>query len=610
MSPFSILKRIFKPPRTGAFTLGKRGSPGIPGGGEDIVDGKHLERPPYTTRRAARAEKKLWSTAGGIWAKPGSPESQVPPRKSPFGGMSHEKRRILSQDLSKSLDKNLQVVLDLFHAPRNAGLIVRGIVVETKKGPVRIALLYMEGLIDGGTVKHNLITPLVELNRLDKPVDLTVDSMFHFISETQLFRARKYFQLAVALVEGECVLLVDGESEAITADTRSIEHRQVEESPTEAVVRGPHEGFVENLRANIALVRRRLATPDLVAERHMVGARGHSPVDIVYLEGVVNPKLVDEVRRLIDSASADVVPAGDAVRYLMPTRWFAFPTYISTERPDRVAAMVAEGHIALINDSPTAVLFPCTIWGLMHSAEDYYIHPFPATALRLVRYMALFATIYASAMYVAVVTFHPEMIPTELMFAIASSREVVPFPAALEVTLMEIAFELVREAGVRIPTVIGPTIGILGAVVLGQAVVQASIVSPILVVVVAIAGLGSFAIPNYDLGLFARVTKFLMIAAAAIFGIPGVTLASVAMLAQILSLRSMGTPVTAPLIPSWKRNRDLIVTAPLDQLKIRPHFLRPLEERVAPEEATGGPSPRTNAEMREASKGGRRRVRK
>ena len=206
----------------------------------------------------------------------------------------------------------------------------------------------------------------------------------------------------------------------------------------------------------------------------------------------------------------------------------------------------------------------------MHSAEDYYIHPFPATALRLVRYMALFATIYASAMYVAVVTFHPEMIPTELMFAIASSREVVPFPAALEVTLMEIAFELVREAGVRIPTVIGPTIGILGAVVLGQAAVQASIVSPILVVVVAIAGLGSFAIPNYDLGLFARVTKFLDDRRGGNIRIPGVTLASVAMLAQILSLRSMGTPVTAPLIPSWKRNRDLIVTAPLDQRRYGP----------------------------------------
>lgn len=604
MPPFSFIKKFVKPQWIRPFSLGRTGKPGIPGGGEDIVEGKHLERPPYATPDARVAERALWSASDGQWGRPARPDSKSPPRRSPFGAMSHEKRRILASDISRSIDKNLQVIMDIFHAPRNAGLIIRGIEVKTDRGAVRVALLYMEGLIDGDTVKRNLIAPLNRLNTLDKPVRFDSETAFQHIGEAQVFTARKYSQITMALVEGECVIFIDGEQEALTADTRSIKHRQVEESPTEAVVRGPHEGFVENLRENIALIRRRLATPDLVAERHMVGARGHTPLVIAYLEGVVNPKFVDEIRRAIDSISADLVPAGDITTWFQPVKWFPFPTYISTERPDRVAAMIAEGHVALVNDSPNVLLLPATIIGLMNSAEDYYVHPVPASMLRLIRYLAFFVTLYSSAMYVAITTFHPEMLPTELMFAIASAREVVPFPGALEVALMEVAFELVREAGVRIPSVIGPTIGIVGAVVLGQAAVQASIVSPIPVVVVAIAGLGSFAIPNYDLSLFARTMKFLLILVAAIFGIPGLTLASLLLMAEILSVRSLGQPITAPIIPFWRKNLDNIIVGPVSKLNKRPGFLRPQEVRSGRENPPAGKQLSRNEDRPSAGKGG------
>lgn len=592
MPLLSSIRRFFKRPRPRSFSLGRTGKPGIPGGGEDIVRGKHLERPPYSTPEAKEAQEKIWSRLGRRWGKPSLKENMPPPTRSPFGGMSHETRTVLGRPISASLDKNLEVVMDLFHAPRNAGLVVRGLEQKTDKGILRVATLYLEGLANEATVKQNLIAPLSRLNSLKEPVSLDSRTVFRYIAETRLLTARLYSHVAAALVEGECVVFFDGEKEAVTADTRSVEHRQVGESPTEAVVRGPHEGFVESMRTNVALVRRRLATPDLVSERHYVGARSHTPVNIVYLEGVVNPKLVDEVRRLVDSVKADLIPAaGGLHEYFRRPTWNLFPTHIATERPDRAAAMIAEGHIALLDDSPTVVLLPATIWGLMHSAEDYYIHPAAASALRMVRLLALFVTMYASALYVAVVTFHPEMIPTELMFAIASSREVLPFPAALEVTLMEIAFELVREAGVRIPSVIGPTIGIVGAVVLGQAAVQANIVSPILVVVVSIAGLGSFAIPNYDLGLFARILKFLLIGVATLFGIPGLTLASLILGAQLFSTRSLGVPVTAPLIPSWIKNEDLLMRGPLPDLKRRPGHVRPLKTRSSPEDSAGGEAP-------------------
>ncbi|HHY75951.1 MAG TPA: spore germination protein [Firmicutes bacterium] len=589
MKPFSFVKRLIWPRR--ASSLGRTGKPGIPGGGEDIVRGKYLERPPYATPQAKEAERDLWSTTGGQWGKPSRPDSNSPPRRSPFGAMSQEKRKILASDISTSLDRNLEVVMDIFHAPRNGGLIIRGIEVRTDRGPVRVALVYMEGLIDGDTIKDFIISPLNRLNTLDKPVRFGSETALQHIAEAQVYTARKYSQVVMAIVEGECVIFIDGEREALTADTRAISHRQVEESPTEAVVRGPHEGFVENLRENIALIRRRLSTPDLVAERHFVGARSHTPVDIVYLEGVVNPKLVDEVRKAIDSISVDLVPAGDVSKWLQPVKWFPFPTHITTERPDRASAMIAEGHIAIVNDSPNVLLVPATIIGLMNSAEDYYVHPVPASLLRMIRYFAFFVTLYASAMYVAITTFHPEMIPTELMFAIASAREIVPFPTAVEVVLMEIAFELIREAGVRIPSVIGPTIGIVGAVVLGQAAVQASIVSPIPVVVVSVSGLGSFAIPNYDLSLFARTVRFLLILVAAIFGIPGLTLVSLILLAELFSVRSLGQPITAPVIPAWRRNLDDIFLAPLPKLTRRPAFLRTQEVRSADERPSAETSP-------------------
>lgn len=188
MPPFSFIKKFVKPQWIRPFSLGRTGKPGIPGGGEDIVEGKHLERPPYATPDARVAERALWSASDGQWGRPARPDSKSPPRRSPFGAMSHEKRRILASDISRSIDKNLQVIMDIFHAPRNAGLIIRGIEVKTDRGAVRVALLYMEGLIDGDTVKRNLIAPLNRLNTLDKPVRFDSETAFQHIGEAQVFR--------------------------------------------------------------------------------------------------------------------------------------------------------------------------------------------------------------------------------------------------------------------------------------------------------------------------------------------------------------------------------------------------------------------------------------
>ncbi|MDP2856611.1 MAG: spore germination protein [Bacillota bacterium] len=579
MGVWSKVKRVFrKPKRPDDFTLSKRGKPGIPGAGEDVVDGRHMERRPYTSAQASR-ESPLSASLDSATSRYAIPQNEVPPARSPFGGMSEAERQVMASALSKDLDTNLRAVVGIFHAPRNSDLVVREFKLRSGRGFQRGALILLQGLVDSLFLHQSILGPLMALNTQPVPQQIDIETVGNtLISPVQVRTGRLISHAVAAIVEGECVVLLDGDDRSLIADVRFYEHRAIEESPAEAVVRGPHTGFVENYRTNVWLIRSHLSTPQLVTERVYIGARTHIPVAILYLEGIANPKLVDEVRKRLAGIRTDAITStGMLERLIEDQPWNPFPKTILTERPDRVAALLSEGHVALIDGSPAAIVVPVCLWALMHSSEDYYIHFVPATVLRLVRWVALLLTLYASALYVAAVTYHPEMIPTELLFAIARSRESVPFPAALEVVFMEASFELIREAGVRIPSLIGPTIGIVGAVILGQAAVQAGIVSPILVVVVAIAGLGSFAIPNYNLGLVARLVKFVMIGAAAMLGIPGLALVTTLLAGFVFSIRSFGIPITAPMIPSWPHSQDLVVIGPEWGMDVRPQKARPLD---------------------------------
>lgn len=543
--------------------------------------GKRQERPPYASADARKA------TYSGVWTpffrkasrEASKPSDLNPPFPTPFGGMSGEERRVMGARLAKSLEHNLKTVRGIFHSPRNADLVVRQFKIRTGKGWTGAAIVFMAGLVDRDAIRLHLLLPLMNYARAGAAISASAQSLAErSISQLQVRTLTVYSHIASSVVEGECVLLVDGDDSAVAFETRFPEHRPISESPTEAVVRGPHTGLIENLTVNIGLIRTNLPSPDLVSERYYVGARGHMVLGIMYLEGVVNPKLVDEVRKRIASVRADALITLTAfIHLIQDSPLDPYPSYIATERPDMVASMVAEGHVAILGCSPTAILVPAPVWSLMHSSEDYYIHFVPASAIRILRWLALISTTYASALYVAVVSYHPSMLPTELLFAMAAAREAVPFPSSVEVLGMEVVFELLREAVIRIPSVIGPTIGIVGAVLLGQAAVQASIVSPILIVVVAISGLGAFAIPNYNLSLYARLLKFVMIVSAALLGIPGLTFATLALLAHIFSLRSFGVPVTAPLFPNWPHSPDLILKGPPGSMKNRPGHTRPLD---------------------------------
>jgi len=494
--------------------------------------------------------------------------------------MSEDERRLLDSALSGSLEANLAAINHVFHSPRNSSLVIRRFSLGRRNGGLKAALVFLDDIVDTAAIRDTILKALFRIEGAGLPGARLQDTIVRSVPGAIVLRALAYSEVVSGLVEGSTVLLVDGARWALLWDTRSIEHRAIGESPAEAIVRGPHTGFVEDQRTNLALIRLHLATPDLVCERTHVGARSNVPFAIVYLEGVANPKLVREVKRRVSSVKADFVPSADMLKSFIEDQPNSpLPSVLVTERPDRVAGMLAEGHVAIVSPSAGVAVVPVTIWDLMHSPEDYYLHYIPASTVRLIRWLALFTTVYSSALYVAVTNYHPEMIPTELLSVIASAREAVPFPAVLEVVTMEVALELIREASVRIPATFGPTIGVVGAVVLGQAAVMANLVNPILVVVVAISGLGAFAVPNYELGVVLRLTKFIMIFAASIAGAPAVTAVTVVLLARLCVSYSFGVPVTAPVIPHREHSPDTFLRGPVWAMERRPGQLHPANSR-------------------------------
>lgn len=559
---------------------------------------KRPKRRPFLLISRGRSKKRVVQTDGTgsgtsqisvntenartpVMDKPGPQTERGQTDGTRFGGMPESETVLLGSELTTSLETNLDRLEEIFHAPKNSEFATRRLSVSCADGSTDAIILYCRELVEPAIIEDALISPVLNTQfESCVPEDMISYIRQNTISSHSLAEAQDFGTVTEAIVDGKTVFLLDGAASALVVHSQKLQHRSIVESPTEAVVRGPHTGFVENLGVNIALLKSLLKTPDLVVERFHIGARSAQTYGLVYIEGIANPAIIEEMKKRLRSISADWVGAGVLVnRFIEDEPRNPVPTTMLTERPDRMAAALCEGHIGIIGESPTAVLAPATIWQLMHTSEDYYIHMIPSSLIRIVRWIALFLTIYVSPLYVAIATYHHEMLPTELAFSIAAAREGVPMPAAIEAFMLELGFELIREGGIRIPSIIGPTIGIVGAVILGQAAVQARIVSAILVVIVAASGLGAFAVPNYDMGLVARIAKLVILLSASVFGIPGVVFVSMVLLARLLKMSSFGVPFTSPVLPWTAHAKDLMVRELYPKMRIRPQFLKPLDKR-------------------------------
>ena len=382
---------------------------------------------------------------------------------------------------------------------------------------------------------------------------------------------------------GDAVLFVEGVEIALKIPDQGYPKMGVGKSEEEKVIRGSDESFTESEKANTALIRKRIRNTQLKVKEFQVGVRSFTNVAIVYVEGLAEPALLKEIYRRLTAYDIDGVMDSGVLEQLAEESWLSpFPQFQSTRRPDRAAMEVLNGKVVvLVDNSPVALLLPTDVNSFLKTTDDYYNRFFMASFARIIRYVAAFFALTLPGLYLAVTNFHTQILPTPLLLSFWEARKGVPFPAALEVLLMELSFELIREAGVRLPGTMGNTIGIVGGLIIGQAAVEANLVSPIVVIVVAFTALCSFAIPNEEFAFSFRILKFLLIALAAWLGFFGFLIGLFLVLVHMAGLKSFGMPYLSPYVGAqlngYQDEKDSVVRFPLRMLWKRPIYANPAE---------------------------------
>lgn len=368
-----------------------------------------------------------------------------------------------------------------------------------------------------------------------------------------------------ALLSGDTIILIDGHNQGIVCSTRGWKERGVGEPSVENVVRGPRESFVESLRTNTALIRRKIKDPHLWLETMQIGRITRTDVAIMYMKGIANDKLVQEVRdRLNRIDVGSILESGFIEEAIQDETFSPFPTIFNSERPDVIAAALAEGRVAILVDgTPFVLVIPTLFSSFLQAPEDYYQRADISSFVRLLRYLGILVSLFGPSVYVAFTTFHQELLPTRLLISLAAQREQVPFPAFIEALLMEMTFEILREASIRMPKNIGPAISIVGTLVIGQAAVQAGIISAAMVIVVSFTAISSFILPSYNMSIAFRLLRFPYMALAASFGLFGIIAGVIVLVLHLCSLRSFGIPYMAPFAPLIPAdNKDALIRLP------------------------------------------------
>lgn len=406
------------------------------------------------------------------------------------------------------------------------------------------------------------------------------------------------------LLSGNTLLFVDGFAKAINVETKGWEKRSISEPTTQLAIRGPKDSFTETLRTNTALIRRRIKSPNLWLESMQIGTVTQTDIGIMYIKGIAENKIVDEVKKRLKGIDLDgIIGSGYIEQCIEDQVMTTFPTTFTTERPDVVASQLLEGRVAIIVDgTPFVITAPCVFIQYFQAPDDYYFRFDIASGLRLLRILSFFTSLIAPAIYIAATTFHQEMIPTPMAIAIAAQRENVPFPAFVEALIMEVTFEILREAGLRLPRAVGQAVSIVGALVIGQAAVQAGLVSPVMVIVVSITAIANFATPSFAMAIAARVIRFFLMAISTFLGFYGIMLGLLVMMIHLCSLRSFGVPYMSPLAPFSLRNQqDTILRFPIYAFKERPPYMT--EGNIIRTGADQKPEPPKQKEQSESKKG-------
>ncbi len=473
--------------------------------------------------------------------------------------------------LTKSLTENIGLFKGIFSDDDT--LTVRHM-ENQQNTSIKCGILFIDGMIDVAVVNGNIIQPIVQNSMLKSNGDVLAHIQNQVLVSNSIQKTSDMQSLVRAILIGDTVLFAEGSSEGLIIGSKGAQSRAIEEPEAEKVIRGPREGFTEPLMINLSLIRSKLITPDLKFKFRAVGTRSQTKICICYLDNIVNHKILKELYKRLDCIDIDgVLGSGTIAELIKDASLSPLKTVGSTERPDVVAGKLLEGRIAIIMDgTPVALTLPHIFVEYFQANEDYYINFYFSTISRLLRIIGFILTVTVPAVYVALMTFHQEMIPTPLLISISAARQGVPFPTIAETLLLLIVFEILRETGTRMPTNIGQALSIVGALVLGQASVEAKIVSAPIVIVVAISGITSLIIPRIQ-GT-ALVLRVIFLLLTALLGFYGLIFGITGFLLHLCQIRSFGVPYMLYLTSLDPGDlKDTVVRAPLWYMNSRPKLI-------------------------------------
>lgn len=503
--------------------------------------------------------------------------------------MRKEQLSVDQINTSRNLKENLQAIKSIFGS--STDFCSQQIKFANKNG----YLFYLKSMVDMKELNERILKNLTDLNQTER-VFITDDDLeavreeffsglsFHVLNDLQ--------QISWDILNGFAILVVDRHDKVLSFAIDNIETRSISEPSTQTIIRGPKDSFTESISTNISLIRRRIKNPKLQFEEYIIGTDSRTKVSLAYINGIVNQGILQEAKSRIQSINLHaVLDSGNIEEVITDKSFTPFPLIFNTERPDVIASNLMEGKIGIIVDgSPFVLSIPAVLIDFFQSSEDYYQPFLMSSFIRMIRYVSFMVALILPSLYVAVTTFHHELLPTDLLISIQAQREGVPFPAVIEILIMELTFEILREAGVRMPRAVGQTVSIVGALVIGQAAVEAGLVSNVLVIVVAFTAIASFVSPIYNFSISTRLLRFMLIFAAAIVGLYGILLFLIVMVAHLAGLRSFGVAYLTPVAPLiMEDQQDVFIRFPIWSNKTRPTYLK-TEQNVKMNE-TKAPSP-------------------
>lgn len=500
-----------------------------------------------------------------------------------------EKTRQTNAAISNNIKENLNTIKEIFCEDNDVNIREFTIGKANKKA----FFVNIEGMSEKATVNLNVLKSLMWELR-EAPINTAIDA--DAISESMLNvnRIKKITTIEEAvdnILNGDTVLFLDGDNTALDIGTRAWEHRGVEAPQTENSVRGPHEGFTETLRTNTALVRRKIKNPDLKFEELILGRRTRTKVCIVYIKGLANEKILEEVRIRLNSIDIDaILESGYIEEFIKDSPTSPFPTIGNTETPDKFAGKILEGRVGILTEgTPIALTMPYLFIESIQASEDYYSNSFLASQVRLLRIVGLHGSLLLPGIYVALTNFHPNTIPIKLLLTMSVLTETLPFPKVVEALLMGAVFEVLREAGIRMPRPIGQALSIVGALIMGEVAVNAGLVSPLLIIVIALSGMLSFLMPSQIDSV--TLLRFPIMIVSAAFGLFGVIWCYILIIIHMCSLRSFGVPYLSPVAPfSLSGLKDFVIRVPWWLMKGRPKTINWRKSKRVMDSGKPGPS--------------------